>query len=288
MATSFIDLTNLSEPLTKLIEVASKGMGTLYAPFGTIRQAKADAKAKILIAEADAEVLSIQQRAQHRLEYIEAKRQENLERIVSQASLALPNIVSTDPVSEDWILTFFECAQDVCDEDMQNIWASILASETSRPDTYSARTLHFLKLMSKDEAMKFVALCRLAFTDTNGWHFLFDQEAVTQRAMQSFFEGFAYLSHFEHIGLVTRGVRNRSAFNDEVVDYFGMRFRISTPPPPSNTPLEHVVGQATFTQTGQELSRVISCNPLVEYPNQLRDELFKEHEVKLQPLDDAS
>ena len=50
MENPIVNLEKLSEPLTKLVEVISKGVGTLYAPFGTIRQAKADAEATIIVA----------------------------------------------------------------------------------------------------------------------------------------------------------------------------------------------------------------------------------------------
>ena len=48
MSNPLVDLKGLSEPLTKLVEVVSQGIGTLYSPFGTVRQAKADAKSKII------------------------------------------------------------------------------------------------------------------------------------------------------------------------------------------------------------------------------------------------
>jgi hypothetical protein len=63
MANPLISLENLTEPLTKLVEVVAAGIGTLYAPFGTVRQAEADAKAKVILAKANTEVLSLQQRA---------------------------------------------------------------------------------------------------------------------------------------------------------------------------------------------------------------------------------
>ena len=144
MVNSIIDLKNLSEPLTKLVEVVAKGIGTLYAPFGTIRQSKADAAAKIILANADAEVLSIQQRAQNRIMHREQMRQENIERIALGAAKELPTTVSSEEIDTDWITQFFDHAQDVSDLDMQKLWSRILAGEVSKPGSYSKRTLQFL------------------------------------------------------------------------------------------------------------------------------------------------
>ena len=93
--------------MTKLVEVTAAGIGTLYRPFGTIRQAKADAKAKVILSKADVEILTLEQRAKFRLEHRETLRQENIERIVLQAADEMPANVSNESVDKDWILQFF-------------------------------------------------------------------------------------------------------------------------------------------------------------------------------------
>ena len=143
------DLSKLSEPITKLIDVVSKGIGIVYRPIGTVRQAKADAKAMIIKTIAKAEALSIEQRAQQRVRYHDMLNQQNIEQIVSKAIQELPDKVSEKPVNQDWIIQFFNHAKDVCDEDMQTIWARILSGETSSPNSYAKRTLDFLKTMEK-------------------------------------------------------------------------------------------------------------------------------------------
>ena len=48
------DLTGLSKPLTKLVEVVSKGIGTLYEPRSIRKKADAEAYKQEVIANADA------------------------------------------------------------------------------------------------------------------------------------------------------------------------------------------------------------------------------------------
>lgn len=59
-------------------------------------------------------------------------------------------------IDTDWLNRFFGIVEDVSDEDMQNIWARILAGENKHPSSYSLRTLDVLRNMSKEEAKLFV------------------------------------------------------------------------------------------------------------------------------------
>ncbi len=45
-----------------------------------------------------------------------------------------------------------DAAQDVPQQNMQRLWASLLAGEVSKPNTYSLRMVDFLSRMSTDEA----------------------------------------------------------------------------------------------------------------------------------------
>jgi hypothetical protein len=286
MTNPLTTLDNLTKPLTKLVEVVSAGMGTLYAPFGTVHQAKADAQAKVILTKADAEVLSLQQRAVHRLQYIESRRQANLERIAVEASLALPNVVSGEAVDEDWILQFFENAQDVCDVEMQQLWGRLLAGEVGSPRTYSKRTLQFLKTMNKQEAVAFVRYCSFAFADSEGWHFVFDCE-LTQKEMANSFENLDFASHFANIGLVTPcQFHHLSSLNDKTLTYFGKTYTVKAPLKQIYGSLELVYGHISFTQTGQELRQIVDAKPIPNYVEQLSQHLSDELNIVISPEDD--
>lgn len=281
-----VDLEHLTEPLTKLVEVVAAGMGTLYAPFGTVRQAKADGQAKIIRAETDAVVLSLQQRARHRLEYIESRRQANLEHIAVEASAALPTVVSGDSVDEDWILQFFENAQDVCDSDMQKLWGRLLAGEVASPNSYSKRTLQFLKTMDKQEAVAFTNYCGFSVTDSNGWHFIFGGE-ITFEETTKVFDNLAFASHFENIGLITHGKRYLSSLNGETLTYFERTFSVATPPKPIDSSLEYVYDHSSFTQTGQELRHIVDAKAVPGYMDRVSEYLREELNIVLSPEGDS-
>lgn len=71
--------------------------------------------------------------------------------------------VSNEPVDKDWLNRFFDCAEGVSEEEMQNIWAKILAGEVKQPKSFSLRTLDVLRNMTKDEAELFVEVSSTVF-----------------------------------------------------------------------------------------------------------------------------
>jgi hypothetical protein len=288
MTNPLVSLDNLTEPLTKLVEVVSTGIGALYAPFGTVRQAKSDACAKIILARADVEVLSLKQRAQHRLEYIESKRQANLERIAVEASQMLPDVVSDVPVDEDWILHFFENAQDVCDAEMQQLWGRLLANEVATPQSYSKRTLQFLKTMDKQEALAFASLCSFAFADSTGWHFIFACD-LTRQKLRKAFDDLDFASHFTNIGLMSpHQLHHLSSLDGQTLAYFDNIYVVKTPPKAVDGSLEYVYDHCSFTQTGQELRRIVDAKPVPGYVEQLSQYLADELKITLSPSTSAA
>lgn len=277
-----IDLKSLTEPLSKLVDALSTGMGNLYSPFGTVRQAKADAEAKIIHAVADSEVLSLQQRAVHRVEYLETQRQLNLEKISVEAAKEMPSLISNESVSKDWILQFFDAAKDVCDDDMQKLWGRLLAEEVAKPDSYSKRTLHFLKTMDKTEAVGFSNFCRFAFADSHGWNFIFGSDVTSER-MAELQNNIDFVSHFMHTGLISSNTLTKvSSINNAKIKYFGDEFDVTAPEEPKSG-LGYVYDRVSFTQIGQELSTIVKCEPVDGYAEQISEYLEKELSIVLSP-----
>lgn len=152
------------KPLEKLIQVVSDGIGTLYRPRKIRKEADAQAYAiKVLEnakAEAGAESALIEaetaQRIGQRIVAKEIKRQENIDTIVEMAADNLnQEAVSDQPVDVDWATRFFDIVQDVTKEDMQLLWARILAKEIETPSSFSLRTLEVLRNITSKEAKVF-------------------------------------------------------------------------------------------------------------------------------------
>ena len=190
MSLELKDLAGFSEPAKKLLEMIQAAFGAAYKPRSIKSEADARAYERLAIAKADAEAERIKKfaeantilglahqlddgsgelinRAKVRLAQREIEGQKNVESIIDKSILALPSSVSPEPVNPDWRRKFFIEAENICAEDLQELWGRVLAGELARPGTFSLRTLEALKHISQDEAEGFRVLCSLAME--YGW-----------------------------------------------------------------------------------------------------------------------
>ncbi len=158
---SLITVNIDGKPLEKLIEVVSNGIGTLYRPRKIRKEADAQAYAiKVVenakaIAGSDARLIDAEttERIGQRLVAQEIRRQNNIDSVVEAASVEMKGKkVSEEPVGDDWATRFFGYVQDVSEEDMQAIWAKILAREIEKPNSFSIRLLNLMSMLSRREA----------------------------------------------------------------------------------------------------------------------------------------
>jgi len=185
----------LSAPLTKLIEVIAAGCGKAYGPTDIRRTAKAQGDATVILAEAEARRSEVALRAAHRLLEVEEIRQRNIDSITAIAAEQLAEDVSDVPVEPDWAARFFREAQDVSNEQMQQIWGKLLAGEVEKPGSFSTRTLAVVSNLSSDEATKFGTVCSLVskIHGTGLATFLTDVNGSFARSKGLSFEGFETL-----------------------------------------------------------------------------------------------
>src|SRR6218665_3019181 len=134
-------LAAASPALTKLIETVSAGLGRVYEPTHQRRMAKAEGDRMVILANAANEVSDLQRRAAERWLAVESIRQQNIEAIADKAGSELPATVGEAPVEPGWTAKFFDSCKDVSQEDMQSMWARLLAGEVTTPGSYSLRTL---------------------------------------------------------------------------------------------------------------------------------------------------
>ena len=89
------------------------------------------------------------------------RRQDNIENIVKKAiEFCRENKSNSNTeVDPDWVSDFFETAKDTSNENMQYIWAKILANEVDKPGSFSRRAIHTVKLISHEEAGIFNLFC---------------------------------------------------------------------------------------------------------------------------------
>jgi hypothetical protein len=156
------NLTGLETPLTKLIETVSEGVGVLgnhlfefdAKKIKRIGSAEANiAKEKIIKkAEGDIEVEEIMTRAKTRFALNQYNKQVNLENIVADTKELLEGkAVSEEPVEKDWTAKFMNIAQDVSRDDVQKLLSRILAGEIIKSNSFSFRTLDFIKNLTQND-----------------------------------------------------------------------------------------------------------------------------------------
>jgi hypothetical protein len=68
------------------------------------------------------------------------------------------DISDEDNIDKDWILKYINIAENISDEEMQNIFAKLLAEEIEKPKSYSIRTVRILESMTGEEARSFIKL----------------------------------------------------------------------------------------------------------------------------------
>lgn len=113
------------------------------------------------------EIQDVRQRAAMRWIAEETRRQQNIEAITGKTIPMLNPAAEPDKLDDDWLVNFFDKSRLVSDDDMQNLWAKILAGEANEPGSYSKRVVAAVSTMSKPEAESFNTLCSFAWTIQN-------------------------------------------------------------------------------------------------------------------------
>lgn len=95
----------------------------------------------------------LMQRSELRLRYLQIQKERNIESVIGKTALELEGKDANidEEVDKDWLNRYFNIVENISDEDMQNLWAKILAGEILQPKTNSLRLLDFLKNTSRDE-----------------------------------------------------------------------------------------------------------------------------------------
>ena len=126
-----------------------------------IAAAQAEARSKLISPQAALEgEVTIGELIEQRVQFQEEKRLANIGSVVAQAAQELGDReVQDHDVDHDWTARFFNDVQDVSSEEMQRIWAKVLAGEVDQPGQFSLRTLDALHNMSVGEATLFAEAC---------------------------------------------------------------------------------------------------------------------------------
>jgi len=287
------DLAGLSEPLKKLIEVISNGVGALTKPY--LIKKTADAKAyeiraiaqavrenqidlkeigyeeeKVQLKSLDVDTLkqelTIEERVKNRIDYKEQKKQRNIETITQYAAINLDNekSVSEEPVDDDWTSRFFNYAEDISNEEMQELWGRILAGEIKQPNSFSLRTLEFVRNLSKQEAQVFTKAANFVISS---WNSPFIFKGNGDETLGNWGLSFEERLLLTEIGIlqaesnITR--RLLKSEQDTNIIFESGRYVIRTTKKANSA--EHHIPILRFSKVGIELLHLLKINPSEEY-----------------------
>ncbi|WP_428087485.1 DUF2806 domain-containing protein [Candidatus Thioglobus sp.] len=288
------DLIGLSKPLEKLIEVISTGVGAVSQPYLIKKTADAKAYEIRIISQAiedsqsnlkniefnDGKIsLSLEDKAQQRVQFKEQKRQLNIESITQKAAdtLAADSEVSDEPVDEDWTSRFFNYAEDISNDETQELWGRILAGEVKKPKSYSLRALDVLRNLSTKEAEVFIKFGALAIRSSRMTFLLNpEDEKLLEEDCQLKFEEKLLL---EELSLITV---NDLAFSlPKTEDTSSVQLFILGKTAVIQNKIQEKPNQQLkvlfFTKIGQELLQLIDVEPKMEYIQLLATKLNRKN-----------
>ncbi|OKP79624.1 hypothetical protein BTE77_05825 [Ensifer adhaerens] len=248
------DLVGLEKPATELINRVSDAVGGIAKPWQIRRVARGEADAKKILAAADLEITEMRERAIKRMVLEEEKNQQNIEAITTKAIPHLSDNAKPGDLDEDFVRYLFEKARLVSNEEMQSIWAKILAGEASKAGSFSRRTMDIVSQMRKEDAELFTRLCR------NVW--ILGGEPVpiiteTDSRSDDISLSFEELQHLDDIGLINfESVSSflRSGFRKRgLVTYYGCPVILEFAADQEN---ELQVGHVMLTTSGKDLVHI--------------------------------
>lgn len=92
-------------------------------------------------------------------EYYKAKNFLQVAKKADEEYKKAPHEEKTSGYNFDWFIRFYEAVGNISNEEMQRIWAKILAGEIRHSNTYSLRCIDVMKNISQSEADLFTKVC---------------------------------------------------------------------------------------------------------------------------------
>lgn len=154
--------TSLPETVKTLIEKVAEAAHVIYEPTQIRRKARAEADAAMIRATSELEIDEMQRRALTRLAIEEASNQTNMEAILDKALKLITDGATPENLDNDWVRRFFDRSRLISSDDVQEIWAKLLAGEADAPGTYSKRAIDILDSLDSKDVRSFTALCSFA------------------------------------------------------------------------------------------------------------------------------
>lgn len=256
---SIINLGDLAQPVTLLIEKISNAIGVVYEPTKIKRNAKAEAEAHRTMVLADLDLQSeVANRGFQRLITQQTRKQINIENIIQQSIEELPDNAEVEKLDEDWLANFFDKCENISNEKMQTMWSKILTNEATKPRSFSKRTIDIVSNMDKKDAETFTRFCQFVWNLGIPVPIIFEADNYEILADNNM--SLETLNHLQSIGLITMSLPIRYTRcklpKKTIYAYFDKFMEFEFTKEEDN---EFEVGNYLLTNAGIELFKV--CNP---------------------------
>lgn len=129
----------------------------------------------------------------------EGQKQENIENITAKAVPKLEPDAKPENIEKDWLTNFFDRSRLTSDEEMQSLWANILAGEANAPRSFAKRTVELVGTLDKRDAELFTNFCTFCWMVDDLMPMVFD---YTDKVYNNKMTNFIGLSHLDSIGLI--------------------------------------------------------------------------------------
>ena len=308
--------------LEKLLDYTVSGIGAIAGPMLANWKASREGKARLTSTRADAEVRRIETESKARslkiiadaqakarrsidttiepghgimveitrdditqsIEFQGRKRLTNARSVVEDAADELDDKEVPDHEPDpDWAARFFNDIQDVSSEEMQSLWAKVLAGEVERPGSTSIRTLSILRNLDQTAARLFGKLCSACVSLRLDGHQVIDARVpslggtAANNSLKKYGLDFVNLNVLNEHGLISSDYNSWRDYKVSIGDPFTRTFRrayfafpsvfrddigfFHRRPSATQTESSGISGVA-LTQSGRELLRVVGLEPM--------------------------
>jgi hypothetical protein len=280
-----------SKPAQILIEKISDAIGGALRPWQTERVARAEARASLMRAESD--ILGRQMlelagfgdspvgdRAIKRMVAAEVRKQINIEEIAHKAIEKLAENSRPQDLDEDFVADLFDKASSTSDEEMQSLWASILAGEANSPGAFSKRTVALVAGLDRRDAELFSKFCSCCWMFGGELTPLLAENS--EKALEKIGVSFTDLVHLDALGLIRFDpvggfVQQLSHAGQHpallIAHYFESQVRIEF----SSEPHRMDIGKALLTESGAQLAQISGAVSSREFMEAGITDMIRDH-----------
>ncbi|MFZ7131930.1 MAG: DUF2806 domain-containing protein [Eubacteriales bacterium] len=263
-------LGKIAEPVNTVVQKISSATGILYEPVHIRKLAKAEADAKLIQLEtllglSRSEAVSIMRRELIRFENYQGILDKALPLIGTNSDDSFPS-----DVDADWLRLHYEKSSICSDEEMQLLWAKILAGEFSKPNSFSKQALVIVEQLGKEDAFSFTKFCSCLF-EFDGLLaacYFSDQKALKMLGVSYYsvmqLESFGLIkllsSYMDSIGVES----SEPKLNYKYFDISG-EIELTKTNSKVETSYSFSFGEAQLTRPGSELAKICGASKNLEY-----------------------